>query len=67
VHLLNGYHINKIYVNIKTIEEIHGLFELNFVKAKSEKDFVSRIYFKILFICSSKPFRRNFVLIVVTN
>jgi hypothetical protein len=37
LHLLDGYHINKIYANIKSIEEIYGFYLRNFVPQKKQE------------------------------
>jgi len=35
--LLDGYHINKIYANIKSIEEIYGFYLRNFAPQKKQE------------------------------
>jgi hypothetical protein len=37
MHLLDGYHINKIYANIKSIEELNDFYIRNFVPQKKQK------------------------------
>jgi hypothetical protein len=41
MHLLDGYHINKIYANIKSIEELNDFSIRNFVPQKKAKENVN--------------------------